>query len=84
MVLLYSALSRPHLEFWVQFWALHFRKDTGKLWRVQRIMMRMLRGPEDKPNEERLRQLGMFGLRKRRLGGDMSHGRKNKFVLICF
>ncbi len=52
---LFISLVRQHLEYTVQFWSPHHAKDLGKLEAVQ---------------EERLAQLILFSLEKRRLRGN--------------
>jgi len=67
IIALCSALMRPYLEFWVQFWAPLYKRNVDVLEKLQQRAMKMIKGLEYLSYKDWLRNVGLFILEKRRL-----------------
>ncbi len=77
---MYNSFVRPHLEYAVQYLFPRHAKDIVKL-SVQRRATKMILSLHNKPYEERLPQLNLFSLEKRRRRGKLIECFK---TLNCF
>ena len=70
-LLLYKTYIRPNLEYCVQVWSPHLKKDVQLLERVQRKSTKLERGLNKLSYQERLQRLGLTTLEERRERGDL-------------
>ena len=68
---LYKSYVRPHLEFAVQAWSPHLKKDIQTLEKVQRRATRLIHGMENLTYQDRLIKSGLYSLECRRQRGDL-------------
>jgi len=59
------------IVYTVQAWSPHFKKDIECLERIQHRATKMIKGLKRKPDEVRLKALGLYSLQQRQLHGDL-------------
>ena len=69
--ILYRTYIRPHLEYAVQAWSPHLRKDIITLENIQKRATRLVWKIKHLPYEDRLKRLGLMPLETRRIRGDL-------------
>ena len=67
MLPLYSAVVGPHMECCIQMWSPQYRSDIDLLECIQRRATKMIQGMEYLSYKNKLKELGLFSLEKRRL-----------------
>ena len=70
-LILYKSFIRPHMEYAIQAWSPHFRKDIECLEKVQHRATKLVKGFKKYSYEDRLLMLGLTTLEERRLRGDL-------------
>ena len=68
---LYKSLVRPMLEYCIQAWCHHLRKDIDLLEKVQRRATRLIYSLHDLPYYDGLKRLKLTTLVTRRVHGDL-------------
>ena len=71
MLPMYTSLVRPHLEFAIQFWSPHLRGDINKMERIQHRATKMIPELRFKTYPQRLEELKLISLERRRLRGQL-------------
>ena len=64
---LYKVIIRPHLEYCIQVWRPHRKKDIDTLERIQRRATKMIPELRDLSHDERLKECGLTTLETGRL-----------------
>ena len=70
---LYKAIVGPHLEYCIQAWNPHLRKDVDMLEKIQRRATKLIPELRDQTYEERLKECGLTTIETRRLRGGINY-----------